>query len=530
MDTTHLPTAEAVTDEAVIAEPVTTGAVAAEAVTAEPPKGAEITPAQGLSVLKEMWDASNRLANLQREYAGRKIPIEKIFGALLGFGDKPDPLADVKKKLDEINAKVDRVLAGIQEIQKGLLGVSLLTVYLDIADSVFLIEKYSEALPNYLGGDPSITDADRKDFIDKLLGVRSERDGVSFCAQKIIKLGPNNSPLLFDLLFPYITDGVKPATSYDCFLRGAFAFRFVADVLMKGMILELFAATATGDQTKMNERAEKVTRKYKGWMRAMVDNSFLPFAERLATLGFIDEYMGRHDTRQDANLTLELWKPAPRSILASADLVVSRLMGRSKSVTLRVIPNAPPIATQFAATPPSQAVSAGTYQWEAGKTTEFGKPMVPSTVTRATVLDNMQNSTPPFFMVDIKGRGSVIAQHTSRADIAFIPGGIVPPGFDAARLTFLRYEFDLSGMPDRTQFSIPLGNPQVAMRSFPWLDTTWTRVYVEEGHRWPESPKTITYSVLDRKAAEFDLPEEGQLSPVLVTYAYESFGQRPGPR
>lgn len=489
------------------------------------------TPAQGLAVMKEVWEASNRLAELQRKYHGKAIPIDKVFGALLGFGDKPDPLADVKKKLDEINAKLDRVLAGIQEIQKGLLGIGLLTVHLDIADSVFLIEKYSEALPNYLGADPSITDADRKEFVDKLLGRHSERDGVSFCAQKIIKLGPNNTPLLFDLLYPYISEGVKAEAAFDCYLRGAYAFRFVVDVLMKGMLLELFTVTAVGDPAKMDERAEKVTRKYRGWLRTMVDNSFLPFAERLATLGFLDEYMGRNDVRSDSALPLPLWKQAPKSILESADTLVARLMGRSKAVTLRVIPNAAPIAKQVPAAHPSGYVSPGRYHWEAGKTVELpGGSGKQTSITKGVVLERLERSTPPFFGLRVKGRGDLTALHVSRGDVPFMPGATVPPGFDPARLTFLRYEFDMTGFADKAQFAIILGNIQVAMSSFPMLETTWTRIYVEDGVRFPEGPRNIRNAVLDDKAGEFDLPADGQLSPVLLTYAYDMFGQRPAPK
>ncbi|HVZ38143.1 MAG TPA: hypothetical protein VHI13_02620 [Candidatus Kapabacteria bacterium] len=489
-----------------------------------------ITPSQGLTVLKEMWGAGNRFAALQREYAGRKIPIEKIFGALLGFGDKPDPLADVKRALDEINAKLDRVLAGIQEIQKGLLGVSLLAVYLDIADSVFLIEKYSEALPNYLGGDPGVTDADRRDFADKLLGARSERDGVSFCAQKIIKLGPHGTPMLFDLLYPYISDGVKSDTAYACYLRGAYAFRFIADVLMKGMLLEIFVATATGDQAKMSERTERVTRKYRAWMRTMIDNSFLPFAERLATLNFADEYAGRNGIWRDSNLPMETWKRPSQSILESADMLVARLMGYSKAVTLRVIPNAPPIAPIVPASPPPNVVASGHFQWEPGKTSESTRPDT-TKVTRSMVLETLRNSSPPFFSVRVRGSGDLTALHVSQADISFANGASPPPGFNAASFTFLRYEYDLSGLPDRTQFSVILGNPQIAMRSFPIMTTPWTRVHIEEGQRFPErTPRSVTNVVLDTRAGEFDLPLEGQLSPVLITFAYDMFGQRPGPR
>ncbi|MDB5036313.1 MAG: hypothetical protein JWQ98_3554 [Chlorobi bacterium] len=485
--------------------------------------GPNISVAQGLSVLKEVWFASNRMAELQRQYAGKKIPIEKIFGALLGFGDKPDPLAAVKEQLAEINAKLDRVLAGIQEVQMGLLGLGVLTVYLDIADSVFLIEKYSESLADYLGGDPSLTDADRKDFIDKLLGVRSERDGVSFCAQKIIKLGPNRTPLLFDLLFPYISNGATAENATARYIKGAFVFRFVTDVLLKGLILELFTVTATGDQTKMNVRTEKVVKKYQGWLRAMVENSFLPFAEKLATLRFADEFMGCNDTRTDANLPLKKWSPAKSSILRSADELAARLMGRSKGVILRVIPNIPPIADKVSASNDPRVISAGKYHWEVTK-----RPA--TTLNRDTAAEKMMQSAPPFFKLKIIGSGEFTALNVSRAEIQCMEGVQPPPGIDKSRFVFLRYEFDMSSCPERTQFTVYLGNPNVVMASFPFLTTMWRRVYVEDGHPFPEAEKGIQQAVLDMQAGVFDLPSEGQLSPVLMTYAYDMFGQRPAPR
>jgi hypothetical protein len=322
---------------------------------------------------------------------------------------------------------------------------------------------------------------------------------------------------------------VKAEASFDCYLRGAYAFRFVVDVLMKGMLLELFTVTAVGDPTKMDQRAEKVTAKYRGWMRTMIDNSFLPFAERLATLSFIDEYMGRNDVRWDSALPLPTWKPAPKSILESADTLVARLMGRSKAVTLRVIPNAAPIAKQMPATQPSGGISPGKYHWEAGKTTEV-PGMAPTSLTRNAVLERLERSSPPFFGLSMKGLGSLVPLHVSRCDIPFMTGATAPPGFDASRLTFLRYEFDMSTFAEKTQFAIILGNPPLVMSSFPMLDTTWTRVYVEDGVRFPESPKIIRNAVMDNKAGEFDLPASGQLSPVLLTYAYDMFGQRPAPK
>ncbi|MEP7219640.1 MAG: hypothetical protein ABI876_12025 [Bacteroidota bacterium] len=493
----------------------------AVSVTSPADDGPNITVAQGLSVLKEVWFASNRMAELQRQYAGKKIPIEKIFGALLGFGDKPDPLAAVKEQLKEINAKLDRVLAGIQEVQMGLLGLGVLTIYLDIADSVFLIEKYSESLADYLGGDPSLTDADRKDFIDKLLGVRSERDGVSFCAQKIIKLGPNRTPLLFDLLFPYISAGATQANAAERYIKGAFVFRYVTDVLMKGLILELFTVTAIGDQTKMNLRTEKVVKKYQDWLRAMVENSFLPFAEKLATLRFDEEFLGCNITHQDTNLPFPKWSPAKSSILRSADELVARLMGRSKGVILRVIPIIPPIAEKISAS--SGTISAGKYHWEV-----LTKPV--TTLTRDIALDKMRQSSPPFFKMKVIGGGEFIAQNVSRAEIQFMDGANVPTGYDKSRLTFLRYEFDASTCPEKTQFAFYLGNPAVVMSSFPFLSTVWRRIYVEDGQRFNEGDKTVQQAVLDMRAGVFDLPSEGQLSPVLATYTYDMFGQRAAPR
>ena len=42
---------------------------------------------KGLSALKEVWGFANRVAALQQQYAGKAIPIDKLFGAMLGIGD-----------------------------------------------------------------------------------------------------------------------------------------------------------------------------------------------------------------------------------------------------------------------------------------------------------------------------------------------------------------------------------------------------------------------------------------------------------
>jgi len=484
----------------------------------EPPAGEPpVTPAQGLTILKEVWLASNRLAELQNQYRGKAIPLDKVFGALLGFGDKPDPLEPIKKQLEEINAKLDRVLAGIQEIQMGLLGLGVLTIYLDISDSVFLIDKYSEMLPDYMGLDRSLTDADRKEFVDKILGKRSERDGVAFCAQKILKMGPNGTPLLFDLLFAYISAGAKAGDARTRYLKGAYVFRFVMDALIKALLLELFAVTAVGDQTKMDARAAKVTKKYKDWVRAMIDNSFLPFAESLATLNCAEEYLGWNDNRFDANLSFKSWKAGRESILQSADELSAKLLGRSKAVTLRIVPNVPPIANSMPASS-GGGVSAGHYIWESQNK--------PTTLTKDVVLDKIHKASPPLFQMALQSGGSLIAQHVSRADLGFMEGAGVPIGFEKSKLSFVRLEFDLSGLPDRPVFSFIFGNMTVG-RDFPLLDPIWKRIYIEEGHRFPEDKNlTVRQAVLDMNAGVFDLPAEGYLSPVLLTYAYDRFGQR----
>lgn len=477
---------------------------------------------KGLSALKEVWVFANRVAALQQQYAGKAIPIDKLFGAMLGFGDKPNPLEFVEKQLAEINAKLDSVLAGIEELKIGQLGQGVLAAYLDMSDPVYLIEKYFQDLVAYQEGGQPWTDAERKDFVDKLLGARSERDSVAFCAYKIVKLSPvTQAPLLFDLLFPYLSAGATAANASQIYLKGAFAFRAFAETLSKGLILESFAVTSVGgDPAKVAARVMKVTDKYRGWIRASIENSFLPFAERLATYNFKDEYLGGHNTSTDAHLVREFWKPAKPSILQNADELAAKLIGKTKSVTLRVLPNVPPIADKVPTK--TDGASAGDCQWEVSK-----RPK--TLLTKETLLDKLESSRKNFFEVIQVDGGKVVANAESvkKVEGAFAEGTAVPLGFDKRRLSFLRYQFDLGALPDGAEFLFGWDN-NVAKREFPPLAVKWQKWYVEEGHRFPGETKDIEYVLVTGTAsAFFKLPPEGQLSPVLVTYAYSRFGLPP---
>jgi hypothetical protein len=474
---------------------------------------------KGLTALKEVWGFANRVAALQQQYAGKAIPIDKLFGAMLGFGDKPNPLEFVEKQLAEINAKLDRVLAGIEELKIGQLGQGVLAAYLDMSDPVYLIEKYFQDLAAYQEGGQPWTDSERKEFVDKLLGTRSERDSVGFCAHKIVKLSPvTQTPLLFDLLFPYLSAGATAANARQVYVRGAFALRSVAETLSKGLILESFAiASVGGDPAKVAAKVKKVTEKYRGWVRAMVENSFLPFAERLATFYFKDEYLGGHDTSTDAHLMRDGWKPAKPSILQSADELAAKLIGRTRAVTLRVIPNVPPVADKVPSKDKSGAVSAGSYQWEI-------KQRPQTSLTKETVLDKMEPGGKHFFEIYLgAGKPTSPAESVSRVEVSFAEGAAVPIGFDKKRLSFLRYQFDFEALPDDFQFTF---NADVYKRDFPQLATKWQRWYIEDGHRFPGNEESMTYSPVTGSnfPGNFKLPSEGQLSPVLVTYAYVRFG------
>jgi hypothetical protein len=477
---------------------------------------------KGLTALKEVWGFASRVAALQQQYAGKAIPIDKLFGAMLGFGDKPNPLEYVEKQLAEINAKLDRVLAGIEELKIGQLGQGVLAAYLDMSDPVYLIEKYFQDLAAYQEGGQPWTEAERKEFVEKVLGTHSERDSVAFSAHKIVKLSPvTQTPLLFDLLFPYLSAGATAANARQVYVRGAFALRSVAETLSKGLILESFAlASAGGDPAKVTARVKKATEKYRGWVKAMLENSFLPFAERIATLNFKDEYLGGHDTSIDAHLNRDGWKPAKPSILQSADDLAAKLMGKSRGVTLRVIPNVPPIADKIPSRDTSGAVSAGTYQWEV-------KQRPQTSLTKENLLGKMEPGGKQFFEIYLgAGKPSSPAESVSKVEVSFADGAAVPIGFDRKRLSFLRYQFDFGALPDDFQFTF---NADVYRRDFPLLDTKWQRVYIEDGHRFPGNEQAITYSLVTGSSfpGYFKLPSEGQLSPVLVTYAYSRFGPAP---
>ncbi len=472
------------------------------------------SPAAGLSALKEIWAASNRLADLQKEYAFKKAPVIKIFGALLGFGDKPDPLAEVKQRLAEINAKLDRVLEGIQQIQKGLLGLGALNVYLDISDSIFLVERYTEYLPTWLA--PTMTDAVRKEFSDKLAGTFSERDGVSFCSYKMMR----QTPLLFDTLFAYLSSDAAKSNPRSVYLQGAFLFRFIVDVMVKALLLELFIAADTGDPGQMAARAEKVISRYGLWMRNMIDSKFLPFAESLAMFNFIDEYLGRHDNAYDGQLLIEKWERAENSILESADNLASKLLGRERAVTLRVIPNLPPVAKRVKILP--KIVAAGDDYWDFLEITQ-GKGVPP-----AETLKWIQEKKPSAFLASALGREGRRDEprHISAAQIPFPEGARRAIGFEKLpSLSFLRIEFDLGAFPAGAPFYFFHDTNWVAEK-FPQLQVMWQRVHVEDRQEYRHEKKSWTYYPMGFAAWTFDLPSEGQLSPVLIMYMYDRFGQR----
>jgi hypothetical protein len=118
-----------------------------------------------------------------------------------------------------------------------------------------------------------------------------------------------------------------------------------------------------------------------------------------------------------------------------------------------------------------------------------------------------------------------------KVEFPLAEGTVVPLGFDKKRLNFLRYRFDASGLPDGAAFSFLIFDREAA-REFPALTTKWTRYYVESDkgveHKMHPEDKSVSQLVLDSEPGEFKLPPEGQLSPVLVTYAYARFGSSPG--
>jgi hypothetical protein len=483
---------------------------------------------KGLTALKEVWGFASKVAALQDKYKGQAIPVGELFRTMLGFGDKPNPLEFVEKQLAEINAKLDRVLAGIEELKIGQLGQGVLAAYLDMSDPVYLIEKYFHDLVGYQDGAQPWTEAERKEFVDKLLGTRSERDSVAFCTHKIVKLSPvTQSPLLFDLLFPYLLAGARAENAREIYLKGAFAFRAVAETLNKGLLLESFAAaSAGGDAKRVEARVKAVTDKYKVLMRAMTENSFLPFAERLAAFNFKGEYFGGHEMTEDVNRPLVGWGPATPSILQSADDLAGKLMGESKGVTLRVVPNIPPIAVII----PSKntgPVASGNYRWE------VFVPPTKTSLTRDNLLDKMQPGEKPFFHLKPKNTGaSYLPESIRKVELSLAEGTAVPLGFDRKRLNLLRYRFDVSALPDGAAFSFYIFNTDGA-REFPSLTTVWKRYYVEADkgveHKWEEreGPLSASQLVLDKEPGEFKLPPDGQLIPVLVTYASARFGSSP---
>ena len=430
-----------------------------------------------------------------------------------------------------LNAKLDSVIAGIQELKIGQIGQAVLNAYIDMHDPMYLIETYFQDLVSYKKEGQTWPDAERKDFVDKLLGTKSAWDSVAFCANQIVKLSPiTQGPLFFELLFPYLLAGATAANARTVYLSGAYALRAVAEILNKGLILESFAiASSGGDPARVADGVRKATEKYKGWMRAMSENSFLPFAERLATFNLKDEYLGGHDTRLDAHRLRKGWKPVNLSILQNADGLAAKLMGKAKTVTIRIIPNVPPIEKVVPASKPrTDTAYGGTHEWEIiqGPTPSLPKEMY---------ADWLASAHMHFFRISVPSGPYMFdglpAEIVSRVEIPFtLKDEDVPPGFDKKnkRLSFFRCQFDCGGHPDGAYITLQYYDYGMQRRHFPPLKTRWRRWYVEEGRRLhPVGEEEITYGLLNSDgpvSTAFQLPPDGQLSLALVTYVYETFG------
>lgn len=487
--------------------------------TAEPP----ISPATGLKILKEVWDASNRLASLSEKYHGKAIPPMEVLGALFGFGDEPNPLAKVEQQLAEINAKLDRVLAGIEEIKRLVSGNALLTAYLSMERSLQAIGGYFDDLPDYIAVPSSKTSEDLTNFVNKLLGLgtQAQSESVQSHIKNIIKIDTGKS-LFLELLFDYIVQGTTAQNVRLNYLKGAFLFRHIASTMMKGMMLETFAISADTNVGRAAGRADalaKVTKRYREWMDMLVTNSFLPFAETMATFRFREEYMGdRSDT--DINIPWKSWTRPVDSILESADTLAASLEGEPKSVTLRVLANLPPIGdNKIPATPPGEGrvVYAGTFRWSPLSTSAHK-------LSKATMLDELlQEQKPPFFIYSARKNEAwpVAATRT------MIVAPVKPPRGFETNTPCIRYRFNIASFGDGEVFTFYQLPEKANKPPFAPIQTQWERIYDEEGHMWRDALLDCTYYILNSKFGEFELPAEGHLSPVLVTYAYERFGQRP---
>jgi hypothetical protein len=482
---------------------------------------------KGLTAVKEVWAFASRMAALQQQYPGKPVPADKFFLTMFGFVDKPNPLAFVEKQLAEINAKLDRVLLGIDELKIGQLGQNALNAYLRMKTPANLIETYFANLVKYQRGKSPWKDTDREEFVDKLTGRWSERDSVAFNALEIVNLNPaTGAPLFFDLFFAYLSAGAIAANATQIYVRGAFAFRAFGETLSRALILELFAiASPGGDPATVAADAKTVTEKYRQWLMDSIERNLLPFAEKLATYNFKDEYLGGHDTSMNAHRTRQYWRPAKPSILQSADELAARLIGKTRSLTLRVIPNVPPIVDKTPTQGPPGVVSAGRYEFEITK-----RPQ--SSLTTETLLDKLESSRKNFFeIVPTGGRPSITAESVKKVDGSFAERAAAPVGFDKRRLSFLRYQFDLGSLGDGAEFQF--GYDNVVTREFPTFETTWRKVYVEEGRRFPEPQhqwEIVKYPLMTHRnffIGYFKLPSEGQLSPVLVTFAYATYGPPP---
>ncbi|HEY2495680.1 MAG TPA: hypothetical protein VGK24_01315 [Candidatus Angelobacter sp.] len=473
--------------------------------------GDPISVSQGLTIVKEVWSSANRLAKLRDKYAGKAIPADELFGAILGIGGETNPLAEVEQKLSEISAKLDQVLAGIEQIRQDILNAEVRGIQMYIRDAVFVVDKYFQELSSFASAGTSKTAQNRAEFMEKLLGKKNERDAVDFYANQIVNLDERQRPVFFYRLFPSLLLGATASDAVERYMHGAFMLRWVTDALVKALLLELFVQTASGESSTMDARTEKVLTKYKQWMRMLAD-SLLDFAERLATLRFREEFNGGNTMSENMHLPFPKWTPAQSSMLQSADELAARLLGYTTSVTLRVIPNVPPVADLVPKPRPERAISAGDDFWEIMENPQ-------TTVTKESILDFLQTNNSNIFWNDLAKR-LLPAKRVTRRDITFLDGAALPLWYDkkSKKLSFVRLEF--TSIPKKFWFDLP-------DERFPRIVTRWRSVYIEEGNKlYSGVKKEVVQAPITNIPGLFDRPAEGLVSVVLVTYAYDVFGHR----
>ncbi len=150
---------------------------------------------------------------------------------------------------------------------------------------------------------------------------------------------------------------------------------------------------------------------------------------------------------------------------------------------MRVIPNVPPIVDKTPTQGPPREVSAGRYEFQITK-----RPQ--TSLTTGTLLDKLESSRKNFFEIVLGPLATprITAESVKKVDGSFAKGAAVPVGFNKSKL---------------------------------------------RGRRFPRNEEEkVEYHLMNLNSGFFPgyfrLPREGQLSPVLVTYAYDTFGPAPG--